>query len=101
MPLRFGTSGSVRARHTPKSDTCAQVVHTFCPVSTHSSPSRSARMASDARSEPAPGSLKSWHHRSSLRTIGGRKRNRCSSVPWANSAGAARLRPSGLRRPRL
>ena len=74
MPLRFGASGSVRASRTPKSARCAQVVHTFCPVTTHSSPSRSARVASDARSEPAPGSLKSWHQISSLRTIGGRKR---------------------------
>ena len=47
------------------------------------------------------GSLKSWHHTSSLRTIGGRKRRRCSSLPCANSAGAARLRPSGFSRPRL
>ena len=31
----------------------------------------------------------------------GRKRSRCSSVPWANSAGAPRLSPSGLSRPRL
>ena len=101
MPWRLGTSGSVRARHTPKSERWAHVVHTFWPVSTHSSPSRSARVASEARSEPAPGSLNSWHHTSSLRTIGGRNRSRCSSVPWANSAGAARLSPSGLSRPRL
>ncbi len=31
-----------------------------------------------------PGSLNSWHHFSSLRTMGGRKRRRCSSVPWLN-----------------
>ena len=37
-------------------------VHTFWPLITHSSPSRSARVCSPARSEPAPGSLKSWHH---------------------------------------
>ena len=43
MPLRFGTSGSVRASSTPKSARCAHVVHTFWPVTTHSSPSRSAR----------------------------------------------------------
>ena len=72
MPSRLGTPGSVRARSTPCVDTWAQVVHTFCPVITHSSPSRSARVARDARSEPEPGSLKSWHQRSSLRTIGGR-----------------------------
>jgi hypothetical protein len=42
-----------------------QVVHTFCPFTTHSSPSRSARVDSPATSEPAPGSLKSWHQISS------------------------------------
>ena len=31
---------------------------------------------------------KSWHQRSSLRTIGGKKRRRCSSVPNANNGGA-------------
>ena len=44
MPLRFGASGSVRASSTAQSDTCAHVVHTFWPVTTHSSPSRSARV---------------------------------------------------------
>ena len=93
MPARLGTSGSVRASSTAKSDRWAHVVHTFCPVTTQSSPSRSARVASDARSDPEPGSLKSWHQVSSLRTMGGRKRSRCSSVPWAKSAGAARFSP--------
>ncbi len=37
------------------------MVQTFWPVTTHSSPSSSARVASEARSEPAPGSLNSWH----------------------------------------
>ena len=45
---------------------CARVVHTFCPLSTHSSPSRSARVESPATSDPAPGSLNSWHQISSL-----------------------------------
>ena len=67
MPLRFCSVGSVRAMSIPKSAKCAQVLQTFWPVTTHSSPSRIARVASDARSEPAPGSEKSWHHTSSLR----------------------------------
>ena len=70
-------------------------------MTTHSSPSRTALVASDARSEPAPGSLKSWHHFSSLRTIGGRNRSRCSSVPWRTARRAALLSPSGFSRPRL
>ena len=43
----------------------ASVVHTFWPFTTHSSPSRTARVASPATSDPAPGSLKSWHQISS------------------------------------
>ncbi len=66
MPFRLGAAGSVRARQMPNSERWAQVVQTFCPVRTHSSPSRTARVASEARSEPAPGSLNSWHQRSSL-----------------------------------
>ena len=41
------------------------MVHTFWPLTTHSSPSRTARVARLATSEPAPGSLKSWHQISS------------------------------------
>src|SRR3984885_4024873 len=65
----------------------ANVVHTFCPVTTHSSPSRTARVFSDARSEPAPGSEKPWHQISSADRIGGKKRLRCSSVPCAITVG--------------
>ena len=101
MPSRFLAVGSVRAMHIPKSAKCAQVLHTFCPVMTHSSPSRSARAASDARSDPAPGSEKSWHQISTFFTIFGRKRAFCSSVPQAMIVGPARLRPRMLSRPRL
>jgi len=100
MPWCLGTSGSVRASRTANDAWSAQVVQIFCPLMTQESPSRSARVDSDARSLPAPGSLNSWHHSSSARTIGGRKRTRCSSVPCANSAGAARFRPSGFSRGR-
>ena len=44
----------------------ASVVHTFWPLTIHSSPSRSARVARPATSDPAPGSLNSWHQISSL-----------------------------------
>ena len=40
---------------------CAPEVQTFCPVTTQSSPSLTARVFSAARSEPASGSLKPWH----------------------------------------
>ena len=71
MPWCLGTSGSVRARRIPHSARWAAEVHTFWPVTTHSSPSSTARVATLARSEPASGSLKSWHHTSSPRSIGG------------------------------
>ena len=59
MPLWASAVGSVRARRMPYRATCASVVHTFWPLTTNSSPSRSARVVSDARSLPAPGSLNS------------------------------------------
>ena len=65
MPLCLGRSASVRASRSPKRERCASVVQTFWPFTTHSSPSRTARMASPATSEPAPGSLNSWHQTSS------------------------------------
>ena len=37
------------------------LLHTFCPLMIQRSPSRTARVVSPARSEPAPGSLNSWH----------------------------------------
>ena len=54
MPRCFGTSGFVRASRIAKSHRCAFDVHTFCPLTTNSSPSRSARVARFARSLPAP-----------------------------------------------
>ncbi len=66
MPLCFGASGSVLARHTPQCAFCAADVHTFCPVSFQPEPfapladtpsARTALVRSAARSEPAPGSL--------------------------------------------
>ena len=64
MPLCFGASSveRVRARQMPWSATRPFEHHTFWPVSIQASPSRSALVDSDARSLPAPGSLKSWHH---------------------------------------
>ena len=55
-PRCFGTSQFVRARHSPQSDHHAPVVHTFEPLSTHSSPSRTAVVSAPATSEPPLGS---------------------------------------------
>ena len=65
MPACFTASASERRMSRPKRDTWARVVHTFCPFTIHSSPSRTAFDDSPATSEPAPGSLNSWHHTSS------------------------------------
>ena len=59
MPRCLGTSGLVRAINKPNFEMWARVVHTFWPLRTHSSPSRSALVERPATSEPAPGSLKS------------------------------------------
>ena len=56
MPRCFGASGSVRASMKSQSAWCAPEVQIFWPLTTYSSPSRMARVCSDARSEPAPGS---------------------------------------------
>ena len=55
-----------------------------------------ARVFSDARSEPASGSEKSWHQISSAVRIDGSQRAFCSSVPCASSVGPARLMPTRL-----
>ena len=93
-PRCFGASWSVRATSMHHFASCAYVVHTFWPVTTHSSPSRTARVLSDARSEPDPGSEKPWHQISSADRIGGRKRRFCSSVPCAITVGPPIARPS-------
>jgi hypothetical protein len=81
MPSCLGASGSVRASRMPQSACCAIEVQTFWPLTTHPPSTRSARVVSEARSEPAPGSLKSWHHSISPRRVGGIHRCCCASVP--------------------
>ena len=88
MPSCFGTLGSVRARQMPQSAVAAIVVHTFWPVSNQPPSARDAFVANDARSDPAPGSLKSWHHWSSPRNVGGIHRSCCAGAPWATSVGS-------------
>ena len=70
MPVYFEVSVSVRAMRMPNFATCASEVQIFCPFTTNTSPSRTARVLRFARSEPASGSEKSWHHISSPRSIG-------------------------------
>ena len=87
MPRCLGASGSVRVRTWIQSACRAPEVQIFCPLITYSSPSRTARVRSDARSEPEPGSEKPWHHIASAEAILGRCSSFCSSVPWIISRG--------------
>ena len=58
MPRWRGASGSVRTSSSWNCATCAKLVHTFCPLTTRTSPSTTARVCRLARSEPAFGSEK-------------------------------------------
>ncbi len=49
-------SGSVRTRQNIQFASCARVVQIFCPLITNSSPSRTALVRNEARSDPAFGS---------------------------------------------
>jgi 3-ketosteroid 9alpha-monooxygenase subunit B len=51
-------------------------MHTFWPVSRQPPSAGSARVRSEARSEPASGSLNSWHQVISARRVGPRNRSR-------------------------
>src|SRR3954463_14395922 len=75
---------------------CANVVQTFWPVTTHSPFDFTAFVFSDARSLPDSGSEKPWHQISSALRIGVRKRSFCSSVPCANTVGPPIVSPSTL-----
>ena len=57
MPLCLGAAGSVRQASHTKSASWPPLVNTFWPLTTYSSPSRTALVRSDARSVPAPGSV--------------------------------------------
>ena len=96
MPLCFGASGSVRMSSSHQSATCANEVQIFWPVMTYSSPSRTPLHESEARSEPAPGSEKPWHHTSSPLRILGRWSAFCSALASAMIVGPACIMPTKL-----
>ena len=74
-------SGSVRQSTKIQSACCPRVVHAFWPLITQSSPSRTALVRSEARSEPASGSEKPWHHQMSRLAVAGRNFSFCSCDP--------------------
>ena len=100
-PRCLGAALSVRARQIAQSASRAREVHTFCPVSRHPPSVRSARVRSEARSEPASGSLNSWHQAISPRRVGPANRSRWACVPWLTMAGPAQppITRSGRDRP--
>src|SRR3954452_12817483 len=73
---------------------CANVVQTFWPVTTHSPFDFTAFVLSDARSDPDSGSEKPWHQISSPVRIGSRYRSFCSSEPCVITTGPPMTRPS-------
>ena len=81
MPACFFTSGSVRTRVKIQSPCWPSVVQVFWPLTTHSSPSRTAVVRSEARSEPASGSENPCDHQMSRFAVAGRNRSFCSWVP--------------------
>src|SRR5260370_8043473 len=87
MPSCFGAFGSVRTRQKIQSALSAYDVQIFEPLTMNWSPLSSARVCSDARSEPEPGSEYPWHHRISPRAIFGRCSCFCSSDPYFTTAG--------------
>ena len=90
--------GFVLARTKIQSATWASDVQTFCPLIIHSPPSSRPAVVTDARSDPAPGSEKPWHHSSRTAAIGGRKRRRCPGVPYSTSVGPSSCSPTWLTR---
>ena len=70
MPSCLGTSGFVRTVANPMPATCAPLVHTFWPLTSQPPSTRVALVLTPAASEPASGSLKSWHQMTSWFSAG-------------------------------
>ena len=81
MPSCFFACGLVRARTKIQLAYWAMVVQVFWPEMTQESPSRRALVRRLARSDPAPGSEKPWHHQSLRSTMRGRNRSFCACEP--------------------
>ena len=64
MPACLAESGSVRTVASPSSLSCARLDQTFWPETSHPPSVRRPLVVMEAASDPAPGSLKSWHQRS-------------------------------------
>ncbi|TWG99228.1 hypothetical protein L615_002700000090 [Nocardioides sp. J9] len=94
-PACFCASGSLRNSPNPQCARAAREHQIFCPLSTQP-PRASSRRAvdfSEARSDPASGSLQHWAQTRSPVAIDGRKRSCCSFVPCSKMIGASRKMP--------
>ena len=97
MPLCFGASAiGAREADPPPRELRVGRPHLLARQQPAVVDAHRAASASDARSEPASGSLNSWHQISSAVRIAGSHRCFCSSVPCASSVGPARLMPTRL-----
>ena len=94
MPACFLASRLVRARRKIRFASRARDVHTFWPSITQWSPSSTARVESEARSDPEPGSENPWHQRSSPLRIRGRNHRFWASVPHRRSVPPSILMPN-------
>ena len=79
---------------------CAADVHTFCPVSCQPPSARTALVRNAARSEPAPGSLNSWHQINSPRSVRGTNCSICSGCRARGSSAPPTSRSPGRDAPR-
>ncbi len=71
MPWCLGASGSVRTVARPNEARCAPLVQTFWPLIRQPPSTLVALVRMPAASDPAPGSLNSWHQITSWRSAGG------------------------------
>ena len=97
--------GSVRHSTYSQSADAPNVIQIFCPSMTHSSPPTSpspftslAWVRTEARSDPASGSLKPCPQNSSAAKIFGRNLAFCSGVPNISNVGPNRSWPCTPRR---
>src|ERR1700722_9913742 len=81
MPCCFRPVASVLTRQNSQSAKCPSVIQILLPFTTYSSPCDTARVLSDARSDPDCGSEKPCPQKISQRRGGGRNRRCCSVEP--------------------
>jgi hypothetical protein len=79
MPRCLGAAGSVLIVASPMLQFCAPLVHTFWPVTRQPPSTLTPRVCTDAASEPAFGSLNSWHQVNSPSRLGKTHRWICSA----------------------